>query len=176
MRQIEKAVLLQTLDQLWREHLVTLEHLRQALACAAMPSAIRSTNTRARRSALFSTCSRAARGVTGQIMHVELAAPEEVPPLDAAELPPMEVHHFDPNTGEDEFALEGANGGGDGGGAKIARAQDGGFPCGHRDRGRRRPESVDPADPTSWGKVQRNALCPCGSGKKYKHCHGTFAG
>jgi preprotein translocase subunit SecA len=33
---------------------------------------------------------------------------------------------------------------------------------------------VNPADPSTWGKVQRNALCPCGSGKKYKHCHGTF--
>jgi preprotein translocase subunit SecA len=30
----------------------------------------------------------------------------------------------------------------------------------------------DPKDPATWGKVQRNALCPCGSGKKYKHCHG----
>ncbi|MGH6748837.1 MAG: SEC-C metal-binding domain-containing protein, partial [Methyloceanibacter sp.] len=35
--------------------------------------------------------------------------------------------------------------------------------------------AVNPADPSTWGKVQRNALCPCGSGKKYKHCHGTFA-
>ena len=87
--------------------------------------------------------------------------PSEVPPLDAAELPPMEAHHFDPLTGEDEFALEGANGGGNGGGAKLARA--------------RKARSVNPADPTTWGKVQRNALCPCGSGKKYKHCHGASA-
>ena len=32
--------------------------------------------------------------------------------------------------------------------------------------------SVDPNDPSSWGKVARNAPCPCGSGKKFKHCHG----
>jgi preprotein translocase subunit SecA len=31
---------------------------------------------------------------------------------------------------------------------------------------------LDPADPSTWGKVSRNAVCPCGSGKKYKHCHG----
>ena len=31
---------------------------------------------------------------------------------------------------------------------------------------------VDPNDPDTWGKVPRNAACPCGSGKKYKHCHG----
>jgi preprotein translocase subunit SecA len=33
---------------------------------------------------------------------------------------------------------------------------------------------VDPNDPETWGKIQRNAPCPCGSGKKYKHCHGQF--
>ena len=32
----------------------------------------------------------------------------------------------------------------------------------------------DKNDPSTWGKVQRNALCPCGSGKKYKHCHGKI--
>jgi len=31
---------------------------------------------------------------------------------------------------------------------------------------------VDPNDPETWGKISRNASCPCGSGKKYKHCHG----
>jgi preprotein translocase subunit SecA len=34
---------------------------------------------------------------------------------------------------------------------------------------------IDPNNPATWGKVQRNALCPCGSGKKYKHCHGRLA-
>jgi preprotein translocase subunit SecA len=33
----------------------------------------------------------------------------------------------------------------------------------------------NPADPTTWGKVGRNEVCPCGSGKKFKHCHGRFA-
>jgi preprotein translocase subunit SecA len=33
----------------------------------------------------------------------------------------------------------------------------------------------NPRDPTSWGKVGRNETCPCGSGKKYKHCHGRYA-
>ncbi|MEE8275819.1 MAG: SEC-C metal-binding domain-containing protein, partial [Alphaproteobacteria bacterium] len=34
---------------------------------------------------------------------------------------------------------------------------------------------IDPNDPTTWGKVPRNVPCPCGSGKKYKHCHGRLA-
>ena len=161
MRQIEKAVLLQTLDHLWREHLVMLEHLRQVIGLRGYGQRDPLNEYKTESFTLFEhMLAKLREAVTGQLMHVQLATPEEVPPLDAAELPPMEIHHFDPLTGEDEFALEGANGGGDGGGAKLARA--------------RKAESVDPADPTSWGKVQRNALCPCGSGKKYKHCHGAL--
>jgi preprotein translocase subunit SecA len=37
------------------------------------------------------------------------------------------------------------------------------------------PEDRDPSDPSTWGKVGRNEACPCGSGKKFKHCHGAFA-
>jgi preprotein translocase subunit SecA len=37
------------------------------------------------------------------------------------------------------------------------------------------PEDRDPKRPDTWGKVGRNEACPCGSGKKYKHCHGAFA-
>jgi preprotein translocase subunit SecA len=93
-------------------------------------------------------------------MHVELAAQDGVPPLDEPDLPPMEVHHFDPLTGEDEYALEtaGAEGGAQ---ARPARS--------------RRAAGANPADPSTWGKVQRNAPCPCGSGKKYKHCHGAYS-
>jgi preprotein translocase subunit SecA len=38
-----------------------------------------------------------------------------------------------------------------------------------------KPEDRDPNDPSTWGKVGRNELCPCGSGKKYKHCHGALS-
>jgi preprotein translocase subunit SecA len=161
MRQIEKAVLLQTLDHLWREHLVMLEHLRQVIGLRGYGQRDPLNEYKTESFTLFEhMLAKLREAVTGQLMHVQLAQPEEVPPLDAAELPPMEAHHFDPLTGEDEFALEGANGGGNGGGVKLARA--------------RKAENVNPADPTSWGKVQRNALCPCGSGKKYKHCHGAL--
>jgi preprotein translocase subunit SecA len=100
--------------------------------------------------------------VTGQLMHVELSRQEDVSPLDAAELPPMEAHHLDPTTGEDEFALEAA-------GAGIAALE-----TAAPTRTRKAAQGPNPADPSTWGKVQRNALCPCGSGKKYKHCHGAY--
>ena len=76
-------------------------------------------------------------------------------------LPFMEAHKVDPTTGEDEMALADAPAGGAGGAA-------GGFSAA-------RSAQRNPGDPKSWGKVGRNEPCPCGSGKKYKHCHGRFA-
>jgi preprotein translocase subunit SecA len=168
MRQIERAVLLQTLDNLWREHLVTLEHLRQVIGLRGYGQRDPLNEYKNEAFTLFEhMLARLREAVTGQLMHVELARPDEAPPLEPAELPPMEAHHFDPTTGEDEFALEpaGAGGNGRGGAAKPARA---------RKAGAATAAAVNPADPATWGKVQRNALCPCGSGKKYKHCHGAF--
>ena len=161
MRQIERAILLQTIDQLWREHLVTLEHLRQVIGLRGYGQRDPLNEYKSEAFTLFETMlARLREAVTGQLMHVQLSQQDEVPPLDAAELPPMEVHHIDPITGEDEFALEPVNGGDSRGAAKAPRA--------------RKSVNMDPADPSTWGKVQRNALCPCGSGKKYKHCHGAF--
>jgi preprotein translocase subunit SecA len=162
MRQIERAVLLQTLDNLWREHLVTLDHLRQVIGLRGYGQRDPLNEYKSESFTLFEhMLSRLREAVTGQLAHVELAKPDEVPPLEGAELPPMEAHHANPITGEDEFALEAANAGGNGrGAAKPARA--------------RKAADVNPADPSTWGKVQRNALCPCGSGKKYKHCHGAY--
>ncbi len=168
MRQIERAVLLQTLDHLWREHIVMLEHLRQVVGLRGYGQRDPLNEYKSESFTLFELMlARLRENVTGQLMHVELTHRDEVPPLEGAELPPMEAHHIDPTTGEDEFALETAGGPGNGrGGAKQARA--------------RKPvaaavPAVIKADPSTWGKVQRNALCPCGSGKKFKHCHGTFS-
>ena len=88
--------------------------------------------------------------VTAQLMRVEIVPPEEQQPL-----PPMEAHKLDPNTGEDEMAFANAN---------FAQASL--VPAASPDR--------DPKNPASWGKVGRNEDCPCGSGKKYKHCHGKY--
>jgi preprotein translocase subunit SecA len=56
---------------------------------------------------------------------------------------------------------------------------DGGLPpwqaSGGARNGRTAAAQIDPKNPASWGKVQRNAPCPCGSGKKFKHCHGKLA-
>ncbi|MGA9602700.1 MAG: preprotein translocase subunit SecA, partial [Methyloceanibacter sp.] len=171
MRQIERAVLLQTLDGLWREHLVTLDHLRQVIGLRGYGQRDPLNEYKNESFTLFEhMLARLREAVTGQLMHVELAKQEDVPPLEQAELPPMEAHHLDPTTGEDEFALEPANGGGNGrGAAKPQRARKAAGAATAATAA-----AINPADPSTWGKVQRNALCPCGSGKKYKHCHGAL--
>ena len=170
-RQIEKMVLLQTLDHLWREHLVTLEHLRQVIGFRAYGQRDPLNEYKSEAFVLFETMlSRLREATTGQLMHVELAPPGEQPPeLDTPELPEMYAHHVDASTGVDEFgdeiAMADAAIAGGGRGAPDRRA-----PI----QTRKAAGNFDPSDPATWGKVSRNAACPCGSGKKYKHCHGKY--
>ena len=99
------------LDRLWREHLVTLEHLRQVIGLRGYGQRDPLNEYKSESFTLFEhMLVRLREAVTGQLMHVELSRQEEVPPLEA-ELPPMEAHHLDPTTGEDEFALEAASAG-----------------------------------------------------------------
>jgi preprotein translocase subunit SecA len=166
-RQIEKMVLLQTLDHLWREHLVTLEHLRQVIGFRAYGQRDPLNEYKTEAFVLFEgMLARLREAVTGQLMHVELAPPEEQPLLQPVELPPMAAHHIDPTTGLDEFELAEA--------ALAAEARPNGPSAERRAplHTRKSAAAVDPRDPATWGKISRNAPCPCGSGKKYKHCHG----
>jgi preprotein translocase subunit SecA len=168
-RQIEKEVLLRTLDLLWREHLVTLEHLRQVIGFRAYGQRDPLNEYKSEAFVLFEgMLGRLREATTGQLMHVQLAPPEEQPMLQPVELPEMEAHHIDPVTGLDEFALADAA---IAGGSKRRTA-----PPEPEKRAplqtRKSAGAVDPNSPATWGKVARNAPCPCGSGKKYKQCHG----
>ncbi len=153
MRYVEKSILLQTLDHLWREHLVMLEHLRQVIGFRGYAQRDPLQEYKSEAFALFDALlTRLREGVTTQLMRVEIVSS----PPTMNELPPMEAHHINPNTGEDEMAL-----------ASAALA---GAPSA---RSAQEPRNAE--DPNSWGKVGRNELCPCGSGKKYKQCHGKLA-
>jgi preprotein translocase subunit SecA len=157
MRYVEKSILLQTLDHLWREHLVMLEHLRQVIGLRGYGQRDPLNEYKAEAFNLFEGMSTSLReAVTSQLMRVEVRT---APPEEQASLPYMEAHKIDPSTGEDELALARA------GAETLVR------------HGITAAAAVErnPNDPTSWGKVGRNEACPCGSGKKYKHCHGRFA-
>jgi preprotein translocase subunit SecA len=182
IRYIEKSVLLQSLDHLWREHLVMLDHLRQVVGLRGYGQRDPLNEYKAEAFSLFENMSQSLReAVTAQLMRVEIQA---APPQQPAALPAMEAHKIDPTTGEDEMALALAgaetlarHGIGHGIGAANAPAAGGAFAATAPARAPlRAPASArNPQDPQSWGKVGRNEPCPCGSGKKFKHCHGRYA-
>ncbi|MCC0003300.1 MAG: preprotein translocase subunit SecA [Methylobacteriaceae bacterium] len=160
MRYVEKQIVLQVLDHLWREHLVVLDHLRQVVGWRGYAQRDPLNEYKSEALDLFrSLMERWDEFVTGQVMRVEVAF-EPAP----NELPPMHATHMDPLTGEDEMAIADIN-------ARIAA-------------GELSPQALfgpaqataerDPDDPANWGKVGRNEPCPCGSGKKFKHCHGAL--
>jgi preprotein translocase subunit SecA len=158
MRYVEKSILLQTLDQLWREHIVMLEHLRQVIGLRGFGQRDPLNEYKSEAFQLFeSLITRMREAVTAQLMRVEImqAPPPEPPP---ESLPYMEAHHINPATGEDEMAMSDAV-------ATMARNAGAGMSS---------AVARNPNDPTTWGKVGRNEVCPCGSGKKFKHCHGRF--
>jgi preprotein translocase subunit SecA len=155
MRYVEKSILLQTVDHLWREHLVMLEHLRQVIGLRGYGQRDPLNEYKAEAFSLFEAMmARLREAVTGQLMRVEIV--QQPPAEEPSKLPFMEAHKVDPTTGEDEMApaLAPMLAGNGNGGAQAER---------------------NPKDAQSWGKVGRNEPCPCGSGKKYKHCHGKFA-
>ncbi|MDN2566501.1 preprotein translocase subunit SecA [Aquibium sp. A9E412] len=160
MTYVEKSVVLQTLDHLWREHLVNLDHLRSVVGFRGYAQRDPLNEYKSEAFELFQAMlANLRQAVTAQLMRVELVreAADAPPP----ETPEMEAHHIDARTGEDEM-------GDDGDAATMTlppRADNRVVPA----------EARDPADPSTWGKVGRNEPCPCGSGKKYKHCHGAFA-
>jgi preprotein translocase subunit SecA len=174
IRYIEKSILLQTLDHLWREHLIMLDHLRQVVGLRGYGQRDPLNEYKSEAFTLFETMSQGLReGVTAQLMRVEIQA---APPAQPEALPPMQAHKMDPATGEDEMALAFA------GAETLARHGIGsavGPVSGAASAGGGVTQaSVPPRsaqDPQSWGKVGRNELCPCGSGKKFKHCHGRYA-
>jgi preprotein translocase subunit SecA len=151
MRYVEKTILLQTLDHLWREHLVMLDHLRQVIGLRGYGQRDPLQEYKSEAFGLYEAMTAHLReAVTAQLMRVEIVPPEDQQPA----LPPMEGHKFNPNTGEDEMAF-----------ANVSLA-----PAANADNASR-----DPNNPSTWGKIGRNEDCPCGSGKKYKHCHGRYA-
>ncbi|HEV2604536.1 MAG TPA: preprotein translocase subunit SecA [Microvirga sp.] len=161
MTYVEKQVLLQSLDHLWREHLVTLDHLRQVIGWRGYAQRDPLNEYKSEAFDLFNgLVGHLREQVTGQLMRIEVVFQQPEP----EGLPPMFAQHLDPATGENEMAMpEGAAFGAGPAAGFVARSV------------QAEPvEARDPNDPSTWGRVGRNEACPCGSGKKFKHCHGTL--
>ena len=166
MRYVEKQVILQSLDHLWREHLVTLDHLRQVIGWRGMAQRDPLNEYKSEAFELFQKLIvQWHEAVTAQMMRIEVRfqAPAPEPP------PPMQFQHLDASSGENEAPLdalaEPVDGNPFSGVAVAATASASAF-AGVAER--------DPNNPATWGKIGRNEPCPCGSGKKFKHCHGQL--
>jgi preprotein translocase subunit SecA len=148
MRYVEKAILLQTLDHDWREHIVDLDHLRQYVGLRGYGQRDPLNEYKSDAFELFQALlSKLRTEVVRQLMHVQIQT-GPVPPIEQTPLPAMHASHLDPLTGENEVEQAGS-------------LWD--------------VPPVDPNNPKTWDRVSRNAPCPCGSGRKYKHCHGALA-
>jgi len=192
MRYIEKQVVLQVLDHLWREHLVTLDHLRQVIGWRGLAQRDPLNEYKSEAFELFDELITHLRETTtAQLSRVEVAfAPpdgaafsDEEPaaaPFDPIPaLPPLATSiamEGPTETGQTEVSflpLQGAEA--FNGRDILAAAGESGLEPGLAtlERGAGGAER-NSDDPQSWGRVGRNEPCPCGSGKKYKHCHGQL--
>ena len=159
MRYVEKQIVLQVFDHLWREHLMVLDHLRQVIGWRGYAQRDPLNEYKSEALELFKGLMvRWDEIVTAQMMRVEVA--QEPTPN---ELPPMHAVHTDSLTGDDDMAI-----------AEINQRIAAGDFSAQMFTGADLPPARDPDDPETWGRVSRNESCPCGSGKKFKHCHGAL--
>lgn len=159
MRQAEKRVLLQTLDQLWKDHLLSLDHLRQGIGLRAYGQRDPLNEYKQEAFALFeSMLERLRETVSLRMARIQISYdnPDEVMRMKQQQ----RMYEGRGNTDSAE--------------AIRARKASGYQPQVLPLRSNVNPDERDPANPETWGKVMRNEACPCGSGKKFKHCHGTL--
>jgi preprotein translocase subunit SecA len=146
MRMIEKQVLLQTIDGKWREHLLTLEHLRSVVGFRGY----------AQRDPLNEYKNEAFQLFENMLDSLRMDVTQKL-----AQIRPMtegEQQQLMQEMAEQRAAMMAAADTGEP--AEVNESAASGF---------------DEADPATWGNPGRNDPCPCGSGKKFKHCHGRLA-
>ena len=154
MRRVEKSVLLQAIDINWREHLQNLDAMRAmiGLRSYAQRNPLNEFKTEA-----FSLFERMMDNLRGEVTRQLMLLRFERAPAPPQEPTGIQATHIDPSTGRNEMAPD------------AAPRSPGLAPAAAR-----RGQTVDPNNPQTWGRVARNQACPCGSGKKYKHCHGAI--
>ena len=158
---IEKDLMLQALDHHWKEHLSMLDALRQVIHLRAYAQKTPINEYKSEAFAMFERMLSAIReDVTQRLAVANFMLPPELPQMPDIFM----TSHFDPLTGRDDtMDVDAASLG-------LVTTRLPRF-----DIGQAAAEDVLTDDPASWeGRVTRNAPCPCGSGRKYKHCHGQL--
>jgi preprotein translocase subunit SecA len=153
MRMIEKSLLLQILDQVWKEHLLSLDHLRQGIGLRAYAQRDPLNEYKREAFVLFEAMLTNLRQTVTQVLtHLEIRVQPQQAQMAAAEAEPLAATGTDGPRPVRPSRPAMAPRVAASGGAAVAAS----------------------GTPEGWGKVPRNAACPCGSGKKYKHCHGRL--
>ncbi|KEO54521.1 preprotein translocase subunit SecA [Thioclava pacifica] len=149
MQLIEKQVLLQIIDAKWREHLVTLDQLRQTIGFRGYAQRDPLSEFKTESFQLFEIMLDSLRAdVTQQLARIRPLTTEEQEQMQA-QMQPQAAPQAD--TGDAATAPQAE--------AEVVAEALPGF---------------DESDPSTWGDPARNDPCPCGSGKKFKHCHGQL--
>ena len=177
IRLVEKQLMLQVLDQRWKEHLATMDHLRQGISLRAYAQKQPKQEYKRESFELFQDfLYNVKRDVIRLLSRVQLERPEETQRLEeerrAAAAQKMHFTHAEASALSDAESQAGAQAPG------SSRGQVGGAAAG-ANTAARGPEQAAPAAPETFvredRKVGRNEPCPCGSGKKFKQCHGRAA-
>ncbi|MGN6357515.1 MAG: SEC-C metal-binding domain-containing protein, partial [Novosphingobium sp.] len=151
-RQVEKQVLLERLDFYWKEHLATLDALRQVVFLRAYAQKTPINEYKQEAFGLFERMLETIREEVTRILSVSELQFSQPQDFELPELPDFLTSHIDPFTGENDAIPAGP-------GAQALLGNLGG---------------AAGEDPYAGMGLSRNASCPCGSGKKYKHCHGAL--
>ncbi len=159
--QVERTLILQILDQHWKEHLLNLDHLRQGINLRAFGQRDPLNEFKTEAYAMFENMVTAMREqVTQTLCLVEFdRTPEGQQNLFMSGMVTPDDLNNAQETRNDPALTQNDPPQQD----KVKPFQS------------RKPMATDPNDPDTWGRTKRNAPCPCGSGKKYKHCHGAVA-
>ncbi|MEM6811907.1 MAG: preprotein translocase subunit SecA [Pseudomonadota bacterium] len=160
-RQVERSFVLQTLDQNWKEHLLSLDHLRQGINLRAIGQRDPLNEYKAEAFSLFETLLYKLREQSTQTLSM-IAVKDDPAMVDKLRQQEAEENDIKMNEGRMDPALMGTPR--NMGAQQQAKIKP--FPA---------PMEFDPKDQSTWGKIPRNAPCPCGSGKKFKHCHGKVS-
>src|SRR5438046_5192491 len=158
---VEKQILIQTLDHHWKEHLATLDALRQVIHLRSYAQKKPIDEYKQEAFLLFERLLVSIReDVTSKLMRSQFVI--QPPPL--PQLPDFITQHLDPFSADDDTAdIDAAARGLMPGALPLLNIPQPGLP------------QRDEAGNVVEAPISRNAPCPCGSGKKYKHCHGQLA-
>ena len=153
-RSLEKSILLERIDHHWKEHLSTLDALRQVVFLRAYAQKTPINEYKQEAFGLFEKMLNIIREDVTRILMTSEIRMQAAPDLQLPELPDFLTSHIDPFTGENDAAQTSSDG-------RVVSSLTAPISGG--------------TDPYADQGISRNAPCPCGSGEKYKHCHGQLA-